>query len=101
MYGLQFEWVENDPVYVKEFMYLRLKGSLRPAIFASISRQYRSGIINRKYYWVLRINLKDARTGRDVGGFYDSRDDAVAACKQYMKGIFRDPRDDGPQPKES
>ena len=97
MYGLDFEWVEHDPVYIDGYVYLRLKGSKRPAIFASITRQWKSGILKKQYQYVLKISFRDAATGSQLGGYYDSRAQAVAACKQIMKDIFHDPRDDVPK----
>jgi hypothetical protein len=92
-YGLDFEWVENDPTFVDGFVYLRLKGVRFPTIFASIKRQWKSGIINRKYYYVLNISNRSAADGRPIGGYYDSLAEAKDACRRMMRIVFEDPRD--------
>lgn len=93
-YGLNFSWVENDPTYRDGFTYLVLDSSKYPSIFASISKQWKSGIFNRKYFYILRMAFRDAETGREMGGYYDSLEEAKAMCSWFMKSVFYDPRDD-------
>ena len=96
-FGLQFMWNEDDPFYKEGYLYITLNSSLYPTIFGGIHKQYRSGIINRKYWYVLEMNFRDAETGRKLGGYYDTLEDAKKAANRFIKMIFYDPRDYGPQ----
>jgi hypothetical protein len=99
-YGLHFLWNEKNPFFIKDYIYITLKSSLYPTIFGGIHKEYRSGIINRRYWYVLEMNFRDAETGRKLGGYYNSLEDAKAAANRFIKMIFYDPRDYGPQQPE-
>ena len=101
-YGLHFTWHENDPFYVEGFIYLTMDGSRRPTIVAEVSRQWNWGFgKNKKYTWTAKVHGRDAQTGKPLGGYFDTREEAVQCVRRIMASIYHDPRDDGPQPKDA
>lgn len=95
-YGLHFSWVKDDPTFVKGCEYLILNTSFYPTIFAFITRR-RLFSIKPTYEYLLEMNLRDAETGRKLGGFYPTIEEAKRAAGKFMACIFYDPRDYGPQ----
>ena len=58
----------------------------------------RTRIFTPKYEYYLEMNFRDAETGRKLGGWYKTIEEAKAAAEKVLQYIFYEPKTYAPLP---
>jgi hypothetical protein len=87
-YGLEFYFVEvspKDPMWRKGTVLIRRSGS--PVVWGRIFKVW----LDRQ--WTLKLVFSNPDRGNPIGGYYDTKEEAMAAAKRMLKAIMYDPRE--------
>lgn len=93
-YGLEFQFVENDPTYRDGYVYITRKGpKVDDVIFGSIVREWNGGLFPIGYQYRVILGFRDVKSGNPYG---KAGIKTLAAAKEeamkMLKHIFYDNR---------
>lgn len=82
---IKYEWVENDPMYIKGIVVAKLPSGVALATI----RPVRMGWAFRREY-MLTLVFKNVGRGNPIGGYFKSMEEAKANAERMLNYVFGD-----------